>query len=258
LEPYVRKASLPLEAVALVGVALLAGLPASAADPPPDLRISHAAARVVVIPEARQDVLVQVRPGRAKLGALKVRRQGRTQVVEGDVVLSAGWRPAWLGGDACDKTQLKYKGQTIRAADLPVVTVRTPQYVNIESDGFVIGEVGPTQRLTLTSSGCGAWRAGATNGDVRITNKGAAEIVSAGGRGAVTVTLEGPGPITINGGWAAVLWASSKGAGDFTYRGEAGRVDAQLNGKGDITLGKVFGALDARAPGDGKFTYKRR
>jgi hypothetical protein len=256
LEPFVRKASLPPEAVALA--AALFAVPAFAAEPPPDIRIVGAAARVVVIPEQRADVVVQVRPGRARLAPLKLRRQGRTQVVEGDVTIAPGWKPAWLGGDGCDPGQVRLKGQKIPVADLPVITVRVPAFANIEADGAIFGEVGPTQRLTLTSSGCGAWRAAASSGDLRVTNKGAAAISVAGLKGAMTIMLDGPGPISVNGGWTPTLWLRSTGAGDFTYRGDAGRVDVQLNGKGDVILGKVFGALDARAPGDGKFTYQRK
>lgn len=250
-----RKASLPRRAAVL---AALFAAPAFAAEPAPDVRIVGAAARVVVIPEARQDVVVQVRPGRAKLAPLKVRRQGRTQVVEGDVKIAQGWKPAWLGGDGCDPGLVRLKGQKIPVGDLPVVTVRVPAFATIEADGAIFGEVGPTQRLTLTSTGCGAWRAGASSGDLRITNKGASAITAAGLKGALTVDLDGPGSVTVNGGWSATLWARTAGTGAFTYRGEAGRVDVQLNGKGNVTLGKVFGALDARAPGSGKFTYQRR
>jgi len=232
---------------------------ALAAAPAPSVRIVGAAARVMVIPEARADVAVQIAPGRAKLPPLKLRRQGGGQVVEGGVSYTGGGF-RMFGGDGCDadKGQIRYKGQTIPVADLPVVTVRMPAQADVAAEGMIFGQAGPSQRLTLASKGCGTWRVGPSAGDLTIDNGGAADVQAAGVKGALTIKIDGPGDVAVASGWAAVLTVRSKGPGDISYRGETGRADIQLDGKGDVILGKVFGYLNARVPGSGNFKYARK
>src|SRR4051812_16228513 len=115
---------------------------AVAVAPPPTLWISHTAARVRVIPEARVDVVATVTPGRADAPMPAVRRTAGGAVVDAGLP-AMDWRPVWLGGFGCSGDGVQVKGKAFKAQELPLVTVRTPLNVNVIADGTLYGEVGP-------------------------------------------------------------------------------------------------------------------
>jgi hypothetical protein len=75
-------------ALGLLATAAVAA-PAFAAESP-RLQIEHAAARVVVIPEARGDIAYTVDAGRSGLPAIQVRREGDKLILDGGLKAAFG------------------------------------------------------------------------------------------------------------------------------------------------------------------------
>jgi hypothetical protein len=92
-----------------------------------ELEIEHAAARVVVIPEARGDVQVVITGGAANLPELEVRRRGSSVEIDGGLrnrVLSCNRDgrsgPAGTALQPANEMQVNIRGVgKVRAADLP-------------------------------------------------------------------------------------------------------------------------------------------
>ena len=144
---------------ALIGAALAAALalagPALAAPrDAPRLVIRNAAMNVVVQPEARNDIAVQVWRPNASL-PLEVRREG------GDVVID-GHLPRFLTschGSGDGLHVLVFGRGDFGLNEMPQVLVRAPADTVIESGGIVHGVVARSQSLSLDASGCGDWTA---------------------------------------------------------------------------------------------------
>ena len=83
-----RRRRLGTGLIALVGAGACAG--AASAQGGPQLQIDHAAARLVVIAEARRDVSVSIQQGPSHLPPLTVRREGARIVVDGGLQRPGG------------------------------------------------------------------------------------------------------------------------------------------------------------------------
>nr|QQZ49089.1 hypothetical protein JKL49_18185 [Phenylobacterium glaciei] len=118
------------------------------------LTLDAPAARVIVIPEARQDM------------ALVADSRLAIHPMAGDSARVTG-ASSWLEqnlprlfGYSCNATGLSRWGQTIPLRDLPILTVRVPLDAEIVSKGAIYGQVGAGRGLKLSASGCGTWRLG--------------------------------------------------------------------------------------------------
>jgi len=228
---------------ATLGVAVLGAAPAFAQTP--TLRISHAAARVVIQAENRADIAVTVSGRASRLPPLNVRRDGGAVVVDGGL----NTHSISCGGDYSlthlfggidhvhDTRRVKLSGVGwVNVSDLPVITVHAPRAVAIAADGAVWGEVGPTDLLSLDAGGCGDWRIAAV-------------------RGKLSAHVAGSGDI--QGDTAGALDVSVAGSGDVSLHGVAGPAHIDLAGSGDVRLGAVTGAIDARLAGSGDLVADR-
>ena len=200
----------------ILALAAVSAAPAPAG--PSELRIEHAAARVVVIPEARADVAVTVRAGKSG-PAPTMRRDGKFLVVDGGV---AG---AGQGGlfDFSDGSRCK-----TAPADLPLITVRAPLNARITASGAIQGQVGPSRSLVLNTTGCSHWTAAAVNGLLAVSVKGPGAVTVAGNANRAELSVDGPGSIN--------------------HTGEIGELDATTIHNGKIRAHVVYG--EAESQGD--------
>lgn len=236
-----------------LAAAALAGA-ASAAE----LRIEYAAARVVVIPEARNDVQVTVTPGAARVPRLDVSRRGGTVVVNGNLRnridnCGGGWN-LFGGGDQGgqrDAGTVHIDGVgRVRVADLPLITARVPLNADVGARGAIWGQVGRSQSLTLAASGCGDWSVADVAGPATLAISGSGDL-RGGDAGQALVRVSGSGDVRL-GRISGPLQAQISGSGDVRAVSARERVTAAIAGSGDVVVeGGRFRTVEARIAGSG-------
>ena len=209
-------------ALATAGGLALAG----AATAAPTVEINHAIARVVVSPEPRPDIKVEILRSNPRLPLRVWSFLGRTYVDGG----FAGWRLRGCRGPVAQPSVLVAGIGEVGPDAMPQLLIHTPMDARVAVGGAVFGQVGRSASLELANAGCGDWQVGNVRG--RMT-------VNVGGSGAVRTGLAG----------AAVLRLA--GSGGITTRDIAGPVDAMNLGSGDIEVASVQGAFKASIAGSG-------
>ena len=179
----------------------------------------------MVISEARDDVVVAVVKPNSRLPLRTWRFAGRTHVSGG---LGRRIGPCRSVGGA-PNVMIDGLGLTPLSA-LPVVVIRTPPHARIFVAGAVWGEIGRTDALDFSNSGCGDWVIANVQGQMRLTLAGAG--------GART-------------GQAGSAELSSDGTGAISTRRVAGGVLAISTGPGPIELAEVLGPFNVRVAGPG-------
>lgn len=258
---------------------------ATGAQAAPSVEVRDAVARVVVTPEARQDVRVDVLTTNPSL-PLTIRTEGDRVIIDGD--LDRAIRACHARGE---RVSVKVAGVgDVVYADMPQLIIRTPMDVDLKVGGAVYGVVGRTQSLTISNAGCGDWTlanvsgkldaALAGSGDLRTGSVGAATLKLAGsgdmaarqvsgplavdlaGSGDVTVAsltgsslkinLAGSGDVEVGVGKVDAMSAAVAGSGDVRFDGEARSLQATIVGSGDIRVRKVTGTVSRSAIGSGE------
>ena len=232
---------------------VLAATPAAAlAANDPGVRVEHAAARLVVIPEARSDVAVTVTPGDPRLPALAMRRDGAVVVLDGGLRGRVG---------ACRGSDLNVDGRRplvtvdVRGAGripydrLPVVTARVPLAAQVAGGEAVWGEVGPSRRLAVFNAGCGDWRIAPVREVLSMEDAGSGD-VRAQTAGTLSWRSHGSGDLAI-GAVAGPVSLQMAGSGDAKLDRVSGPFDVELAGSGDVAAGHVDGPIHASIHGSG-------
>jgi hypothetical protein len=265
--------------------AALAG-PALAA---PSVEIRNAAARVVVIPEARSDVKVEMVTTNASL-PLTVREEGDRVIVDGGLSRRVEGCSAMFG-----KPTVHIRGLGQVAYDnLPQMLVRTPLQAKVFAGGAVFGVIGRSDEVDLSSAGCGDWTVANVKGLLRINDAGSGDVragsagelqvrvagsgdmfvkevagaanVDIAGSGDVSaVSISGPlhaaiagsGDVKIGSGHATELTARIAGSGDVRFGGVADSVSAVIAGSGDVLVGQVSGPIHKTVFGSGEVRVGR-
>lgn len=258
---------------------------ASVAQATPSVEVRDAVARVVVTPEARQDIRVDILTTNPTL-PLTIRTEGERVIIDGD--LNRSIRGCNARGERSSVT-VSGIGE-VAYADMPQVVIRTPMAVDLKVGGAVFGVVGRSQSLKVANAGCGDWTmanvsgkldaALAGSGDMRVGAVRAAALRLAGSgdiavrqvSGPLTVELAGSGDVkvaTLTGsslkvnvagsgdveleaGRVDAMSASVAGSGDVRFDGEAGSLQAAIVGSGDIRVRKVSGAVTRSVIGSGE------
>ncbi len=257
---------------------------AGVASAAPSVRIKDAVARVVVIPEARNDIKVEFLTTNKSL-PLTIRQNGADTIVDGDLRMNK------IHG--CDTrmglTTIKVRGVgEVKWDDIPQIVIRTPMRVDVSGAGAVFGSVGRSDRLALANAGCGDWTVAnvkgqlevsqAGSGDTNVGMAGSAEISIAGSGsvktqevagdftvsiagsgdagaasvgGKVEVNIAGSGDVAIAGGRARSIEVSIMGSGDVTHDGEVGDVEVSVAGSGDVRISKATGNVSKSVAGSG-------
>ncbi|MDP1630287.1 MAG: DUF2807 domain-containing protein [Caulobacter sp.] len=232
----------------VAAAALLAAGAAQAKDP--SVRIKDAAARVVVIPENRTDVKVEVLTTNPGL-PLTIRAEAGRTVVDGGLSSRAIRNCRTINGVA----SVTVRHKTYEWADLPQVVVRVPMNASIGADGAVFGSVGRTDSLELSNAGCGDWTVGNVGGALKIRIAGSGDTM-AGSAGSAGINIAGSGDVQ-TGAIAGALDVSIAGSGDVEAASVTGDVSARIAGSGDVRVrGGKGGALNASIAGSGDVVFE--
>jgi hypothetical protein len=263
---------------AVMGVVLGAGAAQAAS-----VEIKDAVARVVVIPEARDDIKVEFLTTNPSL-PLKVRTQGDRVIVDGD--LDRKIRSCHTEGG---RISVRVAGLgDIAYADMPQVVIRTPRDVHLGAGGAVFGSVGKSAALELSNAGCGDWTVGNVQGRMKLSQAGSGNTragtageaalrvagsgdvfirdiaggldIDVAGSGDVSATavsgpldvkIAGSGDVNIGGGKVTAMIVSVAGSGDVDFRGEAASLKAHIAGSGDVRAKSVTGSVTKAVMGSG-------
>lgn len=213
-----------------------------------DAEIRNAVARVIVIPEDRADVAVEITPGSADLPQLTVeRRAGKVRIDGGlgrrrsmiqfssDSIRECNNGPvdARQPGEGAT-VEVRGKGR-IRLEDAPLIVLRTPRDVDVTSESGVYGSVGRGARsVDLGAGGCGNWTVANVDGRLEI---------GVGGSG------------TVRAGTSRSLEASVGGSGSI-FAGATGDLEANVGGSGSIVVASINGPADISIGGSGDVTVR--
>ncbi len=243
----------------IFALALLSAAAATPALAAPALRIENAAARVVVIPEARNDVVYTIQQGRAGLPAMQIRRDGGVTVLDGG--LGGGWGPFGVHlGLSCqgsgDHVRIRIPGRGVVALqDLPVVTARVPMNAQVAVGQAVFGEIGPSQGLDFSNAGCGDWRIADVRGPTHLSLSGSGD-VRARAVGRTDVHISGSSDVYL-GPVTGALEAHISGSGDVHAASVSGPLVARIAGSGDVTVdGGSSPSVEAHIAGSGDVKFR--
>lgn len=275
-----------------IGAAVLAmtALAAGAASARPSIEVKDAVARVVVIPEARSDIKVEVLSRNPAL-PLEVRTQGGRTIVDGG--LRNGRINACNTTNGVAKVRVRGVGE-VRWDDIPQIVVRTPLDTEVAVAGAVFGSVGRSDGLTFANAGCGDWTIANVKGRLNLSLAGSGDTKGGSARkatvniagsgdvslqavsesvdvntagsgdthlanitGALSVQTAGSGDVTVEGGHASRVDVSIAGSGGVDFGGVADSLSAQIMGSGDVRVRQVTGAVNKSVMGSGDVTVGR-
>ena len=237
-----------LVAVSAAGLAF--ALPAAAQS----VEVRDAVARVVVIPEDRSDISVEIEPGRAGLPMPRVARRGDDVRVFGELGRSpvcqcrSGPADARQPGEGAS-VEVRGHGR-VNLADAPLIVLRTPRDVDVSGSGGVYGSVGRGARsVELGSGGCGTWTVANVDGPANLSIGGSGAI-RAGSATELEIQIGRSGSVTA--GAARSLEAAIGGSGDIVVQRVDGPGGASIGGSGDVRVrGGSVTRLTASIAGSG-------
>jgi hypothetical protein len=226
---------------------LLGGLAALALAAPvlaaPTLTIRHAAISVVIEPENRSDIAVDLFRPNSRL-PLEVVHEGADVVIDGHLV---DWLTSCHGSG--DNLHVLVMGNgDYGVAQMPQLIVHVPMDAVVDAGGIIHGSITRSQSLTLRSSGCQDWTLANVAGDLNADVSGVGNMRT-GASHTAEVSLSGAGHMQI-GQVETALSARLSGAGGMTVR-QAGSADYAMSGSGSVDSGPVLGALSVRLSGAG-------
>jgi hypothetical protein len=254
-------------AIAAAAAAVLTS--ASAAAAAPSVEIRDALVRVVVIPEDRPDIKVEMLTVNKDL-PLQVKTQGGETVIDGGL----GHR-IYNCNTHGDHPAVGVRGVgRVSYEDMPQIVVHTPRTVMIEAGGAAIGAIGRSASLDLSNSGCSTWTVADVTGDAVLRESGVGNVrmgsigrldlrlSGAGGvhathvRQGLDATLSGAGGVTVDE-LSGAIQAHISGAGHVkVLQGHAGAVRASVSGVGSVDFGGQAESLDAQISGIGSIRVK--
>jgi len=267
-------------ALASAGALSLAG----AASAAPAVEINHAVARVIVSPEARSDISVEVVRSNPRLPIRVSTFLGRTYVDGG----LAGYRVRGCRGPVASPSAFVLGVGEVGPDAMPQLVVHTPMDARVSAGGAVFGQVGRTASLELANAGCGDWQVGNVRGRMTVNvagsgsvgtgmaaaatlrvagagsivthdvagpveamNVGSGDIDVASVQGAFKARIAGSGHVKVAGGHASAMQASIAGSGDIALQGVADSLSASVVGSGDVRVLKVIGPVHKAVVGSG-------
>jgi hypothetical protein len=203
-----------------------------------DVEIKDTVARVVVIPEDRTDIAIEIEQGSAGLPQIQLRRRGN------DVEIRGGIRSRDIrncSGQAENVTQpgqgatVEVRGRgRISMTDAPLIVVRTPRATDVSVQGAVFGSVGRgATSISLSNAGCGAWTVANTPGELDLSVAGSGP-VRAGTSGSLDLSVAGSGDVTVGATGAADIAVA--GSGDVRVAAINGNLDVAIAGSGDVRI----------------------
>ncbi|MFN4297454.1 MAG: GIN domain-containing protein [Brevundimonas sp.] len=237
-----------------------------------EVEIRDAVARVVVIPEDRTDIAVEIEHGSSGLDRLTVTRRGADVIIDGGLSGNAvrnctsGPANARQPGEGA-RVEVRGHG-TLNVSDAPLVVVRTPREVDVSagqsggrlrilglrsgSGGAVFGSIGRgASSIELSNRGCGDWTVANTDGELDISNMGSGSI-RAGNSSSLDLAVMGSGDVTAGATGDADI--SVMGSGNVTVTA-ARSADISIMGSGDVRINSLHAAdLGVSIMGSGAVT----
>lgn len=250
-----------LSALALMGMASAACAQS--------VKIEDAVARVVVIPENRSDVGVEIVPGKSSLPSLQVRRVGNRVEIDGQL----GARRYGLGRNTSNMrcssgnseasqpgmgAEVNVSGHgRIALEDAPLIVLRTPRDVKVAASSGVFGSVGPgASSLDLATGGCGRWTLANVADKVEIAIGGSGG-VRMGSAGSLSISIGGSGNVTARE--ARALKVAIGGSGDVQLGRLDGPAEISIGGSGDVDIaGGRAERMDISVAGSGDVKFDGR
>lgn len=186
------------------------------------LRVKHAAARITITPEDRQDFLVEIdNPGHAPMPTVSMD--------DGTVVIDGQLRGRV--DDCRDNGGAELRGYgDFTLEQLPQITIHAPRHLDLSLSGGSTTTVGAAESVSLDLSGCGTASLGDITGDLDVDLSGSGH-VQAGTAHHVKADVAGSGRVT--------LGTVSDGA------------DLDVAGSGDIAIASLTGSLNSDGAGSG-------
>ncbi|WP_122468604.1 GIN domain-containing protein [Brevundimonas lutea] len=252
--------------LAIAAVAIAPLLAAAAPAMAQEVRIKDAVARVVVIPEERSDIGVEIERGSADLPALQMRRVGSNVEIRGGL-RSRGF---FGGGDGhfrncrAGPADARQPGEgasvevrnigRVNLEDAPLIVLRTPRDVEVSIGGAVWGSVGRgASSVDVGNAGCGGWTIANVDGPVSlgVAGSGPSRI---GTSRSLDVSVAGSGDVAAAP--TGDLEVSIAGSGDVTVVQASGDIEVSIAGSGDVhVLGGASGDLDVSIVGSGNVDH---
>jgi len=186
------------------------------------VEVKHTAAHIIVTPEDRQDISIEIdNPGRTPMPTVS-RESGGKVVIDGHL--------RGRVGDCRDDGMNVVGYGSLSIDQLPQITIHTPRDVKIDLSGGNSSEIGAAQSVDASVSGCGQ----TTVADVAQTLK---------------ANISGSGNLTA--GAAQNLDLDVAGSGHATIGAVRAGADISIAGSGLITIASLTGNLKANAEGSG-------
>lgn len=239
---------------ALFIAASVAGLTAAVPAVAQSVEIRDSVARVVVIPEDRADVAVEIEPGRAGLPMPRVARRGDDVRIFGEIGRNPVRNCTSASSDARqpgEGASVEVRGHgRVNMEDAPLIVVRTPRDVEVSAGGAVFGSVGRgANSLELASGGCGGWTVANVAGPAAL-NVGGSGSIRAGATESLKANIGGSG--SVRAGATRSLDANIGGSGSVRVASVQGDVATAIGGSGGIRIdGGRIGRLTAAIGGSG-------
>jgi hypothetical protein len=248
------------------------------------VEIDNAALHVVIAPEARSDIHIDIVHANPRMPLRIWSFLGRTYIDGG-----FDHRIQGCGGSATQPTAFIWGLGQVPLGAMPQIVIHTPLDVQVATGGAVWGEIGRSASLDLANAGCGAWVAGDVRGKLRISEAGAgaaragaagaAEISVAGSgdvsvgqvtgpvsamdlgsggidlagvNGPFSVRIAGSGQVRAASGRVSLMQASIAGSGAVWLGGSADQLRASIMGSGDVHVARVTGQVSKAIMGSGE------
>ena len=270
----------------LGALAMGAGLlTAGAACAAPTVQIDHAVVRVIVSPEPRAYIKVDIVKTNPRLPLRVWTFLGQTHVDGG----FAANNVRDCRGPATQPSVYVFGVGEVNADAMPQIVIHTPMDARVSAGGAVFGQVGRSASLDLANAGCGAWQVGnvrgklkisvAGSGEVRAGQAGEAELMAAGSGAIMTREVAGPvaamdvgsgdievasvhgplnariagaGHVRVAAGHASAMKASIAGSGDIVLAGVADSLKVSVVGSGGVRVTRVTGPVSKAIVGSGE------
>lgn len=268
-------------------VSVAPGVMAQEVYPAARVKVRSAAANVVIVPEDRADIAVEIDNSAGKAPMPSVSVDGDTLVIDGNL------RGRIAGCRDDGGANLRGYGE-VAGAELPRITIRAPRALRVERAGAGTTEIGASQSLDFDLSGCsdaavgdvagafaldlagaGDVRAGSAQsfsadiagaGDVtigaiaegaNIDIAGAGSVVIASLTGDLVTDAAGAGNITVEAGAVGEANIDMAGSGDIEIKAPVRRLVVSMVGAGDVTVAGEVGDLEAEIAGVGEVNVAR-
>lgn len=214
-----------------------------------ELVLEGLVARVTVLPEARSDFAVEVRPGSGSLPSVTISREGGRTLLTSGVEVGACTRV-----DGRMRVGLR-DGSQAEMSEAPDVIIHAPRAFSLSGDNSgLIGQIGPAEDLDISQSGCAFWDVANVAGTLRAEMSGGARLTAGTSRSAL---LGASGGAAITTGAVADLVAEASGGGAIRVASVSGAAEATASGGGRIEIESGQGStLRAHASGGGRIVHR--